>query len=154
MQIKLGKSNFFATIDADSYEKIKNYNWCLLTTKKGRQYAQASRNPKTFLMHRLIAEAPRGCIVDHVDGNGLNNKKNNLRLCTYSDNASNKTPKKGGSSRYLGVSWVSKKKSWVAQIFKNGKPFYLGGFKVEKDAALAYDRAAKEIHGDFARLNF
>lgn len=107
-------------------------------------------------LHRLISGASKGMSVDHIDGNGLNNCRNNLRICTVAENALNRRPRKGGASIYKGV---GKKFSrgkfwkWSAYIQINGKRRNIGHFSTELEAAKAYNAAAIELHGQFARLN-
>ncbi len=105
-------------------------------------------------MHRAILNAPKGLLVDHIDGNGLNNRKSNLRLCTFAQNAHNSRPRRNSSSRYKGVCWHKVKKKWTVSIYKGGKRTYLGYYDDEIEAALAYDRKATELFGEFAYLNF
>lgn len=98
-------------------------------------------------------------LVDHKDHNGLNNQKSNLRVCTKSENMANRYSVKGSSSSFLGVSMyvdkrnIKKNIKWVANIRKNNKTTFLGYFQSEIEAAKAYNKKAKELHGEFARLN-
>jgi hypothetical protein len=98
--------------------------------------------------------APDHLIVDHIDHNGLNNAKNNLRLCTIAQNAFNVVSIKGGSSRHKGISWEKKRKKWRAAIQYDNKKYALGYFENEIAAAKAYDKKAAELFGQFACLNF
>jgi hypothetical protein len=109
-------------------------------------------------MHRLLVEVNLGQEVDHINGNGLDNRKENLRVCTKSQNLGNqkKTKLYGGvatSSKYKGVSWDKRVQKWVAKIGINGKRVYLGLFEDEEKAAEAYNKAALEYFGEFALLN-
>lgn len=104
-------------------------------------------------MHRAILDPPRGVLVDHVDGNGLNNCRANLRTCTYAENSRNRRPAVGHSSRYLGVTFARSVGRWQAGITVAGKSVYLGQYDTEEEAAQAYNVAAIGHHGSFARLN-
>jgi len=105
-------------------------------------------------MHRIIIEVPVGLFVDHINHNGLDNRKANLRLATPADNARYaRYPKINTSSRYRGVWYIKQRKKWRATIVVNRKRKQIGYFKHEIDAARAYDKAAKLYYGDFAILN-
>jgi hypothetical protein len=107
-------------------------------------------------IHRLIAEAEHGFIpedmfVDHIDGDPLNNRRGNLRVVTKAQNAAN-AKSRGGASQYRGV-YKARSGKWAAQIAKEGQRISLGHYETEEEAAAAYDEAAKELHGEYARLN-
>jgi hypothetical protein len=104
-------------------------------------------------MHRVITNAPAGKVVDHIDRNGLNNRRCNLRICSAADNSRNSV-KKGKSSRYKGVSWNKKNKKWFSSIKYNRKFLHIGYFENEIAAAKAYDKMAHKLFGQFAYLNF
>lgn len=109
---------------------------------------------KTMKLHRLImgCKPGDGQIVDHIDGNGLNNQDENLRFVTKSENNMNvKRLRKDNTSGYKGVTKRGDK--WCAQINKDGKQIHIGCFKTKRDAALAYNRVAKELYGDIAFEN-
>jgi len=143
----------FAIVDADDYERLAKYKWHAY--KNGSTYyASRTSANKKIIMHREIMQAPKGLLVDHIEGNGLNNRKSNLRLCTRVQNARNKRPKHNGSSRYKGVYWHISYRKWAANIRCNGKQKYLGRFDDEIEAAVAYDRKAELLFGEFAYLNF
>jgi hypothetical protein len=91
-------------------------------------------------------------LIDHKNRNGLDNQKSNLREATRSQNNANKKPTSFSSSRFLGVS--KRYSKWTARITKNGVTYDLGAFKIEDEAAKAYDNKAIELHGEFANLNF
>lgn len=92
--------------------------------------------------------------VDHINHNGLDNTKKNLRVVTNQQNQMNKRKRKNTSSKYKGVTWHKQHKKWYAQIVFNGKHFYLGLFNNQKHAAILYDKKAKELFKHHARLNF
>jgi len=102
-------------------------------------------------MHQLLMAPPPGMVVDHIDGNGLNNRRANLRICTPQQNRRNTRPRHK-TSAFLGVSRRGDK--YAARIKHHGREFHLGLFKDEIEAAKARDRKAKELFGQFAWLNF
>jgi hypothetical protein len=106
-------------------------------------------------IHREIMNAPDGLLVDHKNGDGLDNRRSNLRLATHSQNQCNKLKiKTKVTSQYVGVHFDKRRSQWATSIRNNGKTIWLGRFDSEIDAAKAYDQAAKKHHGEFARLNF
>ncbi len=148
-QIPLGRG-LFALVDAADYERISKYRW--YAKRQGATiYATCIRKGKVVYMHRLIMRARKGRIVHHIDGNGLNNRRCNLRICTHQQNQANRGPR-GGSSQFVGV--LRHKDKWEAGIRYRGEYFYLGLFDDEVEAAKARDRKAYELHGQYAYLNF
>ncbi len=143
----------FALVDAEDYYRLIRQKWNAVIGNN-TFYAAGTQSGKTIKMHRFIMDAPEDLFVDHIDHNGLNNAKGNLRLCTFAQNARNTQPTKGTSSRYKGVCWKKNAKKWVANVQPNNKRYFLGYFKTEIDAAKAYDKKAAEIFGEFACLNF
>jgi hypothetical protein len=158
-----------AMVDDDDFEKINQFRWRVWNVK-GQMYAvrSISQRPKTaltVLMHRVIMNVDESSIeIDHIDHNGLNNQKLNLRKATRSQNARNKRSLKGSTSNYLGVFFhdheknklgtiVTRKKKWCARIGFDGKSYNLGRYNTEIEAARAYNEAAKKHHGEFANLN-
>lgn len=151
-----------AMVDDEDYELVSQYKWNALWTRElGRTrtspYAgtllrrDGQRVRSRVLMHVLIM-GHRG--VDHVNHNGLDNRRSNLRPATNSQNAANRRPYAGRSSRFKGVSWDKQKSRWFVLITVNGRRRYLGRFRDEEAAARAYDAAARELFGGFACLNF
>ena len=140
-----------ALIDDDDYELICLYKWHAHCTMDGRWYAKASSGQLS--MHRLIMNPADVMEIDHIDGDGLNNQRSNLRVCTSTQNKGNMKKAQGKSSRYKGVCWDYSRNKWIVHIHKNNRQFHLGRFENEEDAARAYDAAAKEFFGEFARTN-
>lgn len=150
-------------VDDEDYEYLNKFKWGVVKRKntfyasRTQHYKDGSRK-KMMLIHRLILGLSDPKIfVDHVDHNGLNNQKSNLRICTNQENQRNTSlnNKKtlNSSSKYKGVSWYKRDNKWRANICV-GKDVYLGSFINETDAAKAYDRAALKYFGEFACLNF
>lgn len=105
-------------------------------------------------MEREIMDTPDGLVTDHINHNGLDNRKGNLRICTQAENVRNKRKSAGKSSQYKGVCWNKQQSRWRAYIAGGERYRYLGNFKNEEDAARAYDKAARDQYGQFACCNF
>ncbi len=149
----------YAIVDDSDYEWLSHWKW---HTFKGHKTHYAVRQTglrpqKSILMHRLISNPPNGLEPDHINHNGLDNRRANLRLCTRTQNLQNARARQGGTSRYKGVSWDKwgkLKKQWRADIQINKKRIHLGYFENEIEAAQKYDQKAKELFGEFAYTNF
>lgn len=142
-------------VDDNDFEYLNRFKWHYKNIN-GINYANTwlSHN-KGILMHKLLLTNPDK-LVDHIDNNGLNNQRNNLRYCTKSQNAVN-TLKSRGKSKYKGVSQAQSHgiyyNSWYAYAWHNKKRHFLGQFKTEDEAAIAYNIKMIELHGNFAKLN-
>ena len=145
-----------ALVDDEDYEMLMEHKWYAVCDIRARTcYAATSTGVRpyrtTLPMHRLIMEAPKGAQVDHINHDGLDNRRENLRLCTAQENSRNRTTIKGGRSRYKGVCWHNQK--WYARIMAGWGRVEIGHFDNEDDAARAYNDAAVEHFGEFALLN-
>ena len=146
----------FAICDWADWPLVKAYNWRLTTkNKNGCLYAQAwDRKDKStrlrITMHGLIYVSTG--LVDHINGDGLDNRRSNLRSATKQQNTFNQKAR-GGTSKYKGVCREEKSNSWRAYITHNGRRISLGRHQTEEDAATAYNLAARKLFGDFARAN-
>ena len=149
----------FAIVDPQDYPRLSRYKWRLCRTKgKNVLYAERSvRLPggrySRLLMHRQLIKAPEGYVIDHINGNGLDNRRANLRLATVAQNAWN-SRKRNPHSGYKGVCFASDKGLWRAAIVCHGRRIHLGYFKDKITAAKAYDSAAIKYYGEFAKPNF
>lgn len=145
-----------ALVDDSDFERVNQYKWFVAHT---RTYYYAARHSsgvptrKLEFMHRFILNAPAEFMVDHRDGNGLNNTRQNLRIATVAQNGYNRKVSKNSTSGFKGVTWVGQHHRWRATIKVDGKRIYLGEFRNPHDAARAYDVAARAFFGEFALLN-
>lgn len=141
-----------ALIDNLDHELVSKYNWVFDDSVNGGPYARATirKNGRatSLRMHRLIKQARKGYVVDHINQDGLDNRRSNLRMTINRNNAKNKRPKK----RFKGI-MQTKSGKWSAQIGFNGNHKYLGTFLTAQEAAKIYNRAALKYHGKFACLN-
>lgn len=158
-QIELSQGQV-ALVDDEDYRRISCRNWYAVRNEYG--YYAAGTTPmvkgmrKGLLMHRIVMCAKKGQMVDHRDGDGLNNQRYNLRFCTNSQNQQNQKISTHPSklSKYKGVTWHRGGHKWQAVIRgKDKKDYYLGSFVDEDDAAKAYNEKARELFNEFARLN-
>lgn len=149
-----------ALVDDVDYAHLIAFNWY---AKKDRanNYAAYVHRPgsgirgRKLLMHRLVMGAKPGEQVDHKNGNTLDNRRGNLRLCSNAENQrAFKRKRLTVTSKFRGVCWCEGRQKWIAQIKLNGKHFNLGRFSSEEDAARAYDAKARELFGEYASPNF
>ena len=146
-----------ALVDDWNYEELNSRNWFAQWDKCTQSY-YACRHVKVngkqyrISMHSQIAKPPQGMVTDHINRNPLDNREENLRVCTKSQNQCNRAKNRNSTTGYKGV-FVDHTK-WTARIRFEGKAKRLGTFSSPEDAARAYDLEAKKIHGEFAVLNF
>lgn len=150
-EILLNK-DFITLVDDEDYDYLNQWRWCVDNGYVVRGIRNGKAVKKIY-MHRLLLNPENDLVIDHIDGNKLNNQKHNLRICSIKDNVRNrKKANKKMSSKYKGVHYLKNNNTWQAYI-NNGKRIYLGSFKTEKEAAIAYNEAALIYHGNFAKLN-
>lgn len=142
-----------AIVDDDDVPVLRLHKW-RVSFVKGLAYAITTTgtrgNQRTFSMHRFLMDAEKGETIDHRDGDGLNNRRSNLRICTQQQNLANMRPRVGSPNGYKGVSCDDRRDAWYARI----GGIYIGAYDDAEAAARAYDAKAREIHGEFARTNF
>jgi len=147
-----------ALVDDADYDYLMQWKWRAVKEYK-RWYAVRSvrKNGERFLfwMHRVILNTPVGMETDHINHNGLDNQRSNIRICNHSENLHNQqVQKRIKSSTFKGVSWYKQRCMWESYIEVNGKKIRLGYFNDELEAAKTYDNAAIKYFGEFANLNF
>lgn len=149
---------YFAQVDDADYEWLNQWKWYAQVTNNNiyaKRDKKINKHRIHIAMHNLIMNPPDRMVVDHIDHNGLNCQRINMRICTHRQNTMNSSAT--GASKYLGVGICSKgvnKGHITAQIHVSTKKIFLGNFKSEEAAAIAYDKAAIQYFGEFANLNF
>lgn len=155
-QISLTQSKF-ALVDDEDYERVSKYKWFYhLGYAKRGIYDPKIKNNHHQGMHSFIMQHTK--YIDHKNRDGLDNRKENLRICTQSQNNMNTKARKTSKSGIKGVTYFSsednrRKKPWVALLHKNGRKVLYKYFETKEEAARAYDKAAKRYYGEFAKLN-
>ena len=139
-------------MDDEDFENLNKLTWHVLTTKYSL-YGVHHERGKSTLLHRLILNPRDDEFCDHINRNGLDNRRENLRICTNSQNSYNTKIQKNNTSGFRGVCWNKRKKRWYAYIKHHGKQIYLGLFLDKELAAKEYNKAALKYAGAFAHLN-
>lgn len=154
-RIPVGKdTGVYAVVDAEDYERVAYRHWSLTVTPGGNMYAHTNTYDGTIGMHRFIMDCTDPLlVVDHRDGRGLNNRRSNLRVATYEENAINKCAGGRSKSGIPGVKWDERWRTWEVWIRVNGERRYIGANKSLEVAAQMKADAELEHHGDFARAS-
>lgn len=143
--------NKFALVDTEDFEKLKGYKWYLMGSYAARYNPLNGGN---IFLHREIMGTPSEMETDHINGDRLDNRRINLRVCTSLENHRNRLKGNKTSSKYKGVTWHKRCSKWYAAISLESRSLYIGYFKNEVHAAMAYDLWADYLFGSFAKLNF
>lgn len=153
VQIVLSQG-LFATIDASDYEQVSQYKWTALklphTTYARRTWRTPDRVQHSIYLHRFLMGAEKGQQVDHIDRNGLNCVRSNMRVATPSQNQHNKGINKNNTSGIKGVSFNKRSGKWIAVIGLDWKQFFLGYYSTKEEASIAYEAAARLLHKGFS----
>lgn len=153
-EIKLaGQHGLVSLVNDADYERFRQFPWYSDPSSGGNFRAVFHSGKKKYYLHREIMSAKTDEIIDHINGDGLDNRRENLRFATRAQNSRNR---RGTTSLPKGVHFKPRhaNRPYVAAIKFNGHRTHLGAFKTEREAGLAYDRMARILHGEFARLNF
>jgi hypothetical protein len=151
--IKIGEHDVL--IDAEDLALVSMFSWYVTDKDKWKYVHKAPTEGNPFRsMHRLIMDAPDDKHVDHINGNGLDNRRSNLRLVTNQQNRWNQDSHRGSSSKYKGVFFEKRRERWRAEIRFDHRRVKLGDFPNEIEAAKAYDKIAWLCFGEYARTNF
>ena len=146
---------FDCPIDLDDYEKVKKHHWGIFISKYGAfyiySYDRSGEKVRTILLHRYIMDEPEGLIVDHIDGNPLNNRKSNLRICNCEENSQNRAKNKNNTSGHKGITWSKKDNKWMAYIYYKNRFKNLGLYSNFDDAVATREKAEEQYFGEFNR---
>lgn len=152
-ELKIQNSCLVALVDDEDFDRLSKFVWYVNKNFSiSRTFMSGIRRVKNISLASEVLHQ-HGQLFDHKDRNPLNNQKENLRPCTYSQNMMNRTKARGTTSLYKGVSWSSSRKKWCVCIHHEDRNYFLGRFDNEVDAAKAYNQKAKELFGEFANLN-
>jgi hypothetical protein len=161
-KIKLTQ-NKWTLIDDEDFELVNKYKWRYVKAHNGNGYAHHTIHDKEFYkinkkrriitlnIQNLIMNPPKGMLVDHINNDGLDNRRCNLRICSYKQNTCNKRKTQNTELKYKGISKYGNR--FRAQLHDGGKRYSINGFKTQKEAAIAYNKKAIELFGEFANLN-
>lgn len=153
-EIVLGRSGRVALIDDSDYDHLKQHKWRVARCNQNAAYTYAATRiaGRFMLMHRFILNAPASKLVDHINGDRLDNRRCNLRLCTHAENQRNGKRPSNNTSGFKGVHWRKDRQRWYAEIYVNNARVHLGCYQSKEAAAEAYRTAALKYHGEFARF--
>jgi hypothetical protein len=144
-------------IDDEDFHYLENGCYYIYSKDGKVLYVHLEIKGKHSRLHRLIMKPKEHESIDHINGNGLDNRKSNLRICTNAENSRNKKKRDGKfTSKYKGVCHHTNSRSlkkWYCQIAKDGKKIFIGRYSTEEEAALAYNKKATELFGEFASIN-
>ena len=155
-ELQLGNKGV-SLVDDDVYDDVVRFSWCLTRHRDGKLFyarGRVGQDRRKTLLHRYILKPPPEVLIDHVNKNGLDNRKENLRLVTPSQNSQNKRVKVTNLSGYKGVHYDKTKNKWRVMIQVDGQARHVGKFDCPVKAAIVYDTEARKHFGEFACLNF
>lgn len=156
-ELHLINTDKVALVDDEDWERVRELPWYFQRART-TQYAVTSKmvcgEVLAISLHRFLLQPPNGMMVDHINGDGLDNRRYNLRLATASQNRANSKVRKSNISGFKGVTLRPHRGSYMVRILVGDKREYVGEFWSPELAAMAYDKRAREVFGEYARLNF
>ena len=157
-EIKLTQEKV-ALVDDEDFERSNRFRWYAVRQSEMIWYAcrciiTPNQSNRVQSLHRYILDPEESSHVDHINGDGLDNRRVNLRIASHAQNMRNGRKQKNNTSGFIGVWWAKRNRVWVAGVRINGKLIYVGSFNNPVLAAKARDDKAKELHGEYASLNF
>ncbi len=150
-KIELTKGKY-ALVDDNDYDFLMKWKWCFNGRCAVRHSRKLEKGKTSIFMHRVILQTPDGLDTDHKNQNALDNRRNNLRVCSRSENMGNRGKQINNTVGFKGIVWH--KNRWVARVRGKNKKMHIGRFDNKIEAARAYDKMAIEVFGEFASLNF
>ena len=150
-RILMGCRKLFAIVSQEDFDSLSVYGWSVTKTGYAKRTVSTKGRKVSVYMHREVCSAPSSMDVDHKNRNRLDNRRENLRPCTRSQNLANQPPRRG---RYKGVCFSGRENRWRATSQVDGKQVHIGYYDNAEDAAMAYDSVATRHFGEFAYLNF
>lgn len=151
-QIRVGKGDVFTLVDDSDFIYLSQFTWGSIRGYV-RRVEYCNKKQTSYLIHREILKPKFNEIIDHINGNILDNRRENLRICNKSQNAMNCKTHKHNTSGYKGVSWHKNLSKWRAYIMIENKQKHLGLFDTKEEAAISYNNAATNLFGVFAKIN-
>jgi len=147
--------NKVAIVDDKDYELLSKHKWSVSSAGYAKRSIKKGKDQKTIYLHRFIMNVPQDMEIDHINGDRLDNRKWNLRICTAHENRMNTgNVRENKTSKYKGVCWDKIRKKWFSQITVRNKCIKLGRYNDEIDAAMVYDKMAIRYFGEYSNLNF
>ena len=140
-----------AIVSPEDAERVSRHTWCCVNTGSRTLYARAKVNGRGVYLHRFVLSPPKNMVIDHINQNGLDCRRENMRICTTRQNARNRQLQRNNSSGFMGVCRDGNR--WRAQLSHLGEIRHLGSFGSPREAALAYDAAVIATCGEFATTN-
>lgn len=154
LYVAIKDSVHVALVDDEDADVVASFDWRCIEPHPGYLYVAAKQNGRTVYLHRVVMNARKGECVDHLNGDTLDNRRTNLRVCSHAQNMRNRKRSRASKFPYKGIRQRRTGAKFEALIRCDGKKYLLGRFDSAKAAAVAYDDAAIRLHGEFARLNF